>query len=418
MKRKGFTLVELLVVIAIIALLMGILMPALSRVRQLAFRLICGTNLKGIGNAMLVYANDYDNQFPRAGGPDAQWYRGSVVWDAGSSMEAYSAGRTPRATITSSFYLLVKYAEVTPKSFLCKGDSNVKEFEPGNDKDLIQLWDFGNKGYECCSYSYHIPYCKYPITTTSDPGMAIAADPTPWVDGARTEDMWNNFDPDGDKEQKMLGNSIVHQEEGQNVLFADIHVEFEKVSFCGINEDNIYTLQTIRTDIRKGARPSPSNYNPYNRSDSVLVDDRQAPPKSSCFPGNTDVWIDGKLAKITEVCEGQTIGKPGNIMQTLCSKQIEKVQEHEGSFECRDIYLKNGNCISVVSAHRFMLNCGIWVSAHYLRSGMKLMSLNGPVCITKVQVRNVPFEGKVYNLKVQNGEQYFVGVDGIVVRDW
>ena len=66
MKRKGFTLVELLVVIAIIALLMGILMPALSKVRQIANRLVCGTNLSGIGKAMMVYANEYDDEFPRA----------------------------------------------------------------------------------------------------------------------------------------------------------------------------------------------------------------------------------------------------------------------------------------------------------------------------------------------------------------
>jgi len=73
MKRKGFTLVELLVVIAIIALLMGILMPALARVRQLAFRMTCGTNLSGIGKAMLIYANDYEDELPRAGGRNSTW---------------------------------------------------------------------------------------------------------------------------------------------------------------------------------------------------------------------------------------------------------------------------------------------------------------------------------------------------------
>src|SRR5512139_1744141 len=132
MRRKGFTLVELLVVIAIIALLMGILMPALSRVRQLAFRLICGTNLAGVGKAMLIYANDYEDELPRAGGRNTQW--GALArWDAPSRVAAYGLAPADnsggKATISSCFYLLVKYAEVTPKSFICKGDSGTTEFK-------------------------------------------------------------------------------------------------------------------------------------------------------------------------------------------------------------------------------------------------------------------------------------------------
>ncbi|HEY5138127.1 MAG TPA: type II secretion system protein, partial [Methylococcales bacterium] len=64
MKKKGFTLVELLVVIAIIAMLLAILMPALGKVRQLAYRLMCGTNLGGLGKAMAVYSNDNQEQYP------------------------------------------------------------------------------------------------------------------------------------------------------------------------------------------------------------------------------------------------------------------------------------------------------------------------------------------------------------------
>src|SRR5210317_1733748 len=150
MKRKGFTLVELLVVIAIIALLMGILMPALSRVRQIAFRMVCGTNLSGIGKAMLIYANDYEDEFPRAGGRNSQWSSALSNWMADNRYAAYGLGADGsggQATITSSFYLLVKYAEVTPKSFICKGDSGTTEFKPteyaAGDRDLIDLWDFG-----------------------------------------------------------------------------------------------------------------------------------------------------------------------------------------------------------------------------------------------------------------------------------
>lgn len=45
---------------------MGIMMPALARTRQLAFRMTCGTNLQGLGKAMHVYANDHNGQFPAA----------------------------------------------------------------------------------------------------------------------------------------------------------------------------------------------------------------------------------------------------------------------------------------------------------------------------------------------------------------
>lgn len=68
MKKRAFTLVELLVVISIIALLMGILMPALGRARALAKRVICGTRLKSIHTAAILYSNDDSRQrLPRGG---------------------------------------------------------------------------------------------------------------------------------------------------------------------------------------------------------------------------------------------------------------------------------------------------------------------------------------------------------------
>ncbi len=61
---RGFTLIELLVVIAIIAVLMGILMPALQKVKEQARELVCRSNLKQYGMSGAMYLNDYNQKFP------------------------------------------------------------------------------------------------------------------------------------------------------------------------------------------------------------------------------------------------------------------------------------------------------------------------------------------------------------------
>ena len=302
MKKKGFTLIELLVVIAIIAMLLAILMPALNKVKKIAQRVVCGTNLKGLGTAQVVYANDYEDMYAQQiylgpGNPGhtiatntGDWQQPGKDWSVAMNL-----------TVGASLYLLVREADVSPKSFVCpSGGEFAYDGQNGSNLDITELWDFGNPtagagntgAINCQSYSYHNPYSRFAPDGTRSAAFAVMADKNPYHDekltmGGITADNFMDgvgpISPDWNTTgimswQIKKANAQPHSRDGQNVMFGDGHNAFEKRTDVGVRHDNIYTPQAGSTinEIRQGLRPPLADYptnDPVGSSDSYLIND-------------------------------------------------------------------------------------------------------------------------------------------------
>ncbi|MBN2133245.1 MAG: hypothetical protein JW741_27345 [Sedimentisphaerales bacterium] len=262
--------------------------PAFGGIKITAPRLRCGTNLSGIGKAMLLYSNDYDDMLPLAGGENGRWVARTPWWGAGDRQNAYGLSdpnaADGRTSISANLYLLVKYSEVPPKSFVCTGERKTREFQPTDyglaDRKLTDLWDFGPNPPRHCSYAYHMPYGPYRLTAFRPPDFAVAADRNPWIGSpfCRARD-FSRFKPDippynGTGDERRCGNSVAHRGDGQNVLFLQGYVEFHKLSF-GLGNDNIYTFWDEQGKER--GIPPVLGSQPADPTDSLLVNDPAVP---------------------------------------------------------------------------------------------------------------------------------------------
>lgn len=288
-KNKAFTVIEVIMIIFLCVFLLYISRLLFVRTRCVAFRDVCGTRLSGIGMAMVIYSCDYDDEYPRAGGPASVWARNVKDWKADNRFDAYDIemdGSGGQGNISASLYLLVKYVEVEPKKFICTEDKKASEFIPHRyrvkDEDLCLLWDFGPNPQKHISYSYQMVYSPYKLTASSDPDMAILADRNPWIDSPfqKAKD-FSKFKPEiapfnGTREQMRNGNCFSHKDEGQNVLFRDGRVWFDDKPYCGVDNDNIYTYWD--GDDRVRGRPAKFGSEPASELDSLLVNDPPIAP--------------------------------------------------------------------------------------------------------------------------------------------
>lgn len=93
-KTNGFTLIELLVVISIIAILMAIMMPALSRAREQARSVQCRSQQRDIGSSIAMYMSDHNNTIPSSETPTRRWiYKITRYYDRSADPSAITGGQ-------------------------------------------------------------------------------------------------------------------------------------------------------------------------------------------------------------------------------------------------------------------------------------------------------------------------------------
>jgi len=121
-RRRGFTLIELLVVIAVIALLMGMLLPALNLAKRRAKRVVCQNNLHQCSAAMFMYSGDSDDALPTGSIIDQTAPGYTTAWDRADQMALVNAETMRR--LGEGYGLTDKHAtcETARKHFEAKED--------------------------------------------------------------------------------------------------------------------------------------------------------------------------------------------------------------------------------------------------------------------------------------------------------
>jgi hypothetical protein len=250
----------------------GLLIPANRRGQETAERVKCANNLRQIGLACMLYCNENRGSLPRTKFAGGATIIPDVTNGGFDSRDPFkSNSKVPANCVPSALFLLLRTEDINVGVMNCPSSAATPDNFGGGDRSIP---DRSNFSYlkKNLSYSLANPYPddgavakKYRWAISALPvGFALAADLNPGNAGG--SDVLS-VTPNSLSAEMRKANSKNHGGDGQNILFADVHVEFDINPFVGAGHDNIYCRGMGGPDAAKEDIVN----SPTGQGDSVLL---------------------------------------------------------------------------------------------------------------------------------------------------